>query len=183
MVQSSNGDNHFHVHIVAQLAALDAEAHEGDGAVGIFGGEEAIDFTLQHQIGAVVAEQRDAVGDPVFAQQMFGADQPIIENIEEAGGAHVGGRIQIFREGAHGAFVDLEEQAVFAAEVLEDGTFGDAECGGNVADAGGLVTVLGEVLHGSVDDAGALGFGPGTGRVLTHVTRRCDGIAGDSAHE
>src|SRR5580698_2043445 len=113
---------------------------------------------------------------------MFGADEPVVKNIEESRGANFGRSVEIFGEGAHGAFVDFEEQAVLAAEMLEDRTFGDAKCRGDIADAGGVITILREMLHGGFDDAGALGLRTGAGREVARVTRRGDGIAGDSAH-
>ena len=40
--------------------------------------------------------------------------------------------------------------------MLEDGTFGDAEGDGDVADPRGMISVLGEMLSGGFDDAAAL---------------------------
>jgi hypothetical protein len=39
------------------------------------------------------------------------------------------------------------------------------------------------MLHGGIDNAGALGFGAGPGWVMARVTRGSDGIAGNSTHE
>ena len=138
-----------------KFAALQTEAHEAYRTVGIFGDQKAVDLALQNQVGAVVAQQRNAIGNPVLAQQVFGADQPVAEHFEETGRANFRGRVQIFGKRANCALIDLEEQTVLAAEVLEDGTLGDAERDGNVADACGVISMLGKMLRGRFDDAGA----------------------------
>src|SRR5277367_6477542 len=66
--------------------------------------------------------------------------------------------------------------------MLEDGTLGDSERSGNVADAGGMVAVLGEVLRCGFDNAGALLFRPRPDGDVALVERRSDAIAGDSRH-
>ena len=151
-----NGDDHFRVHVGAQFAALQAEAHEGDGSVRIFGDQKTINFPLQRKIGAIVAEQRNAIRNPIFAQQMFGADQPIIQDIEKSSGANWDGCVQIFWERMHRSLVDFEKEAIFTTKMLEDGTLCNTERGGHVAHPGGMVSVLSKMLHGDIDDAGTL---------------------------
>src|SRR5580698_10432840 len=46
-------NDHLDVHVLAQFAAIEPEAHEGDGSVGIFADEEAVNLALQNKIGAV----------------------------------------------------------------------------------------------------------------------------------
>jgi hypothetical protein len=46
-----------------------------------------------------------------------------------------------------------------------------------------VIAVLSEVLHGGVNDAGALGVGSGTRSVLAYITWGRDGTTGNSAHE
>jgi hypothetical protein len=43
-----------------------------------------------------------------------------IQNVEESGRANFGRRVEVLGKRVHGALVDLEEKAVFAAEVLKD---------------------------------------------------------------
>ena len=85
--------------------------------------------------------------------------------------AHFSRSIKIARKRTHGFLVDLEEQAVFAAEMLEDGTLGDAEGGGDVTDTGGVVSLLGKMAHSGVNNAGPLAFGTRPWRHMA-VTRR-----------
>ena len=66
--------------------------------------------------------------------------------------------------------------------MLEDGALGDAQRDGDVADAGGVVAVLGEMLRRGLDDAGALRLRPGARRRLPLVQRRSNAVAGDSWH-
>ena len=87
---------------------------------------------------------------------MLGAHQPVAQHFEKSGAADFGRRIQIFWEASHRPFVDFEEQSVFAAEVLEDGTLGDAEGDSDVTDSGRVISMLGEMLGGDFDDASAL---------------------------
>src|SRR6266436_9768366 len=47
-------DHHLNVEVVAKLAAFQAEAHETDRAIRVFADQEAIDLTLENQVGAVV---------------------------------------------------------------------------------------------------------------------------------
>lgn len=84
-------DDHFDVHVLAQFAAVQAEADKTYGAVGIFADEEAVDLALQDEIGAIVSQERNTIGDPVLVHEMFGADQPVAENFEEASLANFGG--------------------------------------------------------------------------------------------
>ena len=91
--------------------------------------------------------------------------------------------IEIGGEGADGSFVDLEEQTVLADEMLEDRAFGDAKLGRYVGDAGGVITLLGEVAHGDVDDARAFRFRARTGRDIVAVAWWTDQTAADSAHQ
>ena len=103
---------------------------------------------------------------------MLGADQPVAQHFEEASLRELrGGRRDIWRR-TNGALVDFEEQSVLAAEVLEDGTLGDAERDGDVADAGGVITVLGEMLSGGFDDAAALCLGARASGGLALIERR-----------
>jgi len=114
--------------------------------------------------------------------QVFGAGQPVSQDREESFLADFRGYIEIFRKGADSAFVNFEEQSVFAAEVLEDGTFGDAQGNSNISDPGGMVAVLGEMQSCGLDNATALRLGAGTRFELALIERRCSAIAGYSWH-
>src|SRR5262249_20776915 len=122
-----DGDDHFRIGVFAQLAAIHTEANEADGAIRIFGDKEAIDLALQDKVCAVAAEERDTVSIPIFVQYVFRPSEPITHNLEESLLANFRGSIEIFRKRTNGALVDLEEESVFAAEVLKDGALGDAE--------------------------------------------------------
>jgi hypothetical protein len=66
--------------------------------------------------------------------------------------------------------------------VLEYGTLGDAQSGGDITDAGVVISMLGEVLGGGFDDARALRLRTGADFRLTLIERGRDTIAGDSRH-
>src|SRR5438552_2310252 len=83
--------------------------------------------------GSTVRHQVDAIRDPVLAHHVLGADQPVAQDLEKAAGADIGRHIEIRREGARRLLVGLEEKAVFASEMLKDGTLGNAQFLGNVA--------------------------------------------------
>ena len=113
---------------------------------------------------------------------MLGSHQPVAQHFEEAGRANFRGRVQIFGKRSNGAFVDLEEKTVLAAEVLEDGTLGDAERDGDIADAGGVITMLREMLRGGFDDSAAFRLRSGARGGLALVLRRGNPVAGNSWH-
>src|SRR4029077_7278050 len=50
-------DDHLDVHVLAQFAAIEPEAHEDDGSVGIFADKEAVNLALQYKIGTVISQQ------------------------------------------------------------------------------------------------------------------------------
>ena len=141
------------VDVIAKLVALQSEAHKCPPSVGVFVHQEAVDLTAQREIGAVVADQVNAIWNPVVAQHVLGARQPVTHDFPKPFCLHFRRAIEVGGKGTHRLDVDLEEQSVFAAEVLEDGAFGDAELLRDIADARLVVSVLGEVLHGSFDDA------------------------------
>ena len=177
-----NGNDHLDVHIFAQLVALQSKADKAHGAVRIFTDQEAVNLALQHKVGAVIAEQRNTVRNPVLVHQVLGADEPVAQHFEKASQTNFRGRIQVFGEGADGTFIDFEEQPVFAAEVLEDGAFGDAKGDGDVADSGRVIAMLGKMLRGGFDDAAALCLRAWAGWGLTLVEGWSNAIAGDSWH-
>ena len=76
--------DHLNVHVVAQFVALQPEADESHRAIGIFADEETINLAPQYEIGPVVPEKRDAVRNPIVVQQMFGANQPVAQNVEKS---------------------------------------------------------------------------------------------------
>src|ERR1700677_2334724 len=115
-------------------------------------------------------------------QQMFGAHQPIIKNLEKPSGTYFCRRIEILGKRTHSLFIDLEEKTVLAAKMLEDRSLGDAERNSHVANAGGMVTVFRKVLHGRIDNAGALGLRTRSWRRVAHITRWINRIAGNSTH-
>src|SRR5437016_2563119 len=168
-------DDDLYIEVLAQFAAFQAEAHESDSAVWVFGDQKAIDLAPQGEVGSIVPHQVNAIRDPVLAHHVLGADQPVAQDLEKAAGADIGRHIEIRREGARRLLVGLEEKAVFASEMLEDGTLGNAQFLGNVADAGGFVTLSGKMAHGHLDNTSPLGFGarakrlrPGGGCTGTH---------------
>ena len=62
-----NRNDHFDIHIVAQFPAVKAEAHKRYRTVRIFCNQEAIDLASENEVCAVIAQQRNAIRDPVFA--------------------------------------------------------------------------------------------------------------------
>src|SRR5262249_54914984 len=148
----------------AELAAVDAEADEGGRAVDVLVAQEAVDFLTELQVRAVVAEQRDAVRDPVLADEPVGPLEPVAQDREESPADDLGGSVEPGGEGGDGLLVAGEEEPLLAAEVLEDGALRDRELGGDVLDAGGMVAALGEVPHRGLEDSGALGLGAHSGR-------------------
>src|SRR5580658_711081 len=111
---------------------------------------------------------------------MLGPREPIMQNREKATSSNFWGRIQIFRKRAYGALVDLEEQTILAAEVLEDRALRDSKTRRDIAYTSRVITVLGEMLHSSFDNAAALGVGARTRRGNSMVKRRRCSITGDS---
>ncbi len=107
--------------------------------------------------------------------------QPVAEDVEEAVLANLGRSVKVTGKRSHRLLVDFEEQAVLAAEVLKDGTLGNAEGGGDVADPGGMVPLFGEMTHGGVNNAGPLAFGTGARRHMT-VTRRRNQATSNPTH-
>src|SRR5258705_13752477 len=113
---------------------------------------------------------------------MLGASEPIAQHGEEALILHVGWGIEIGGKSSHGFLVDLEEETVLAAEVLENRAFGDVQFGGDIADACRMVSLLGKMAHRRIDDAGSLCLGARARGNLVSVTRWTDHAAGNSAH-
>ena len=103
-----------------------------------------------------------------------------MQHREKATGSNLWGRIQIFRKRAHGALVDLEEQTILAAEMLEDRTLRDAKTRSDITHSSRVITVLGEMQHSSFDNAAAFGVGARTRRPNRMVERRRCSITGDS---
>src|SRR5215467_4987327 len=113
---------------------------------------------------------------------MFGADEPVPQHGEESVLLHIGGRIQVSGKRAHGLLVDLEKKSVLAPEMLKDRTLRDAQFGRDVADSRGMVTLLGKVARGHVNDAGALGFRSRTHGWAAHVPGRTRHTASYATH-
>ena len=178
-----NRNDHFQVEILPEFSALEAKFYECNRAVGVLGHVETVDLTLKRQIGSIVPEQGDAIRNPIFMEQMLGSGKPVAQDFEESPVPDLLRSVEIGGEGADGFFVDLEEQTVLADEMLEDRAFGDAKLGRYVGDAGGVITLLGEVAHGDVDDARAFRFRARTGRDIVAVAWWTDQTAADSAHE
>src|ERR1700685_2291638 len=112
---------------------------------------------------------------------MLGAHQPIFQDFEESLVTHFRRCVKISRKRSDGFFIDFEKQTIFAAKMLEDGSFGDSESGGDVADASSVVALFGEMAHGGVNNSGSFAFRPGPGRHAT-ITRRRNQAATDSTH-
>src|SRR4029434_2045884 len=89
-------------------------------------------------------------------QHVFRADQPITKNFEEPLRLNLLGCVEVGWKRPNRFLVHLKKQAVFAAEMLEDRTFGDTELRSDVAHAGGVVSLLSKMPHGSIDDPGTL---------------------------
>src|SRR5882672_321885 len=113
---------------------------------------------------------------------MFGASEPVTEHFEKSLLLHLGRSLHVFRERPHSLFVRFKKQTVFALKMLEDGTFGDAQFGGDVLDAGGAVAVLGEVTDGYFNDSSAFGLRTRTWFSLRPQLRRLGQAAGYSIH-
>jgi hypothetical protein len=116
-------------------------------------------------------------------QQVLGPSQPIPQDCEEALVADLCGDVQVGRKSSNGLLVDLEEQAVLAAEVLKHRSLGDTQLSSNVTYAGGMIALLGEVPHRGIDDPGTLGLGSGTGRNMTAILRWTGKATGNSTHD
>ena len=139
--------------VAAQLAAGQALPHEGHGPVGVLAGEVAVDLQAQGEVAAVVPDEGEPPGDVVLVDEVLAPLQPIPEGGEEALRAHRRGRVLVARQRLHRALVGGQEEALLAAEVLEDRALGDPQLGRHVLDAGGLVPGLREAPHGGGEDA------------------------------
>src|ERR1700722_4341469 len=113
---------------------------------------------------------------------MLGTHQPVTQHFEKPGRANFSGRIQILGKRSHGAFIDFEEQSILAAEVLEDGPFGNAEAYGDVPDASGVIPMLGKMMSSGLNDSGPFCLRAGAGLALPLIERRRNAIAGNSWH-
>ena len=83
--------------------------HERGAAVGILREQKAIDFAFQRQIHSVISEQRHAIGNPIFAHHVFGAHQPVAQNLEKSLFANLRRAIQVCRKRTHRFFVRFEK--------------------------------------------------------------------------
>src|SRR5579863_4687680 len=114
--------------------------------------------------------------------EVFSAYQPVTQHFEKSGLTNFRRGVEVAGERAHCAFVDLEKQSVFTAEVLEDGAFRDTQRRRDIADSSRMVSMLRKMIRGGFDDAGPLRLGTGTQLNLPLVERWCSAIAGDSRH-
>src|ERR1700722_8168022 len=90
--------------------------------------------------------------------QALGARQPVPQYFEESAIADLSRRIQIARKRPRGPLVNLQEQSVLAAEMLENGSLGNIQCRGQVTDARRVIAVFGEMAHGGVHNLVSLAF-------------------------
>ena len=109
--------------------------------------------------------------------------KPVAEDFKEAQLPNLCGNIEISRKGADSSLIYLEEQTVFAAKMLEDGTLGNAKSNGNVADARRMIAVFGEMLRCRLNNSATFRLGARTRFDLALIKRRCDSVAGDSRHD
>ncbi len=128
MVPIENGDDERGIDVRANFSARDAEANEGGAAIGIFGEQEAIDFALEREVHAVISQERNAVRNPVVAQQALGGEQPVMQDFEKSLFANLRRAFEIGGKGADGFFVGFEEESALAAEILEDGALATPSC-------------------------------------------------------
>jgi hypothetical protein len=150
--------------------------------VGIFAQKETVNLALQDEIGIVIPKESNAIRNPVALQQVFRTHQPVTQHFEKAGLTNFRRRLKVLSKGADRALMHFEEHPVLAAKVLKNGAFGNAKREGDVTDSDRMMTTLGKMLRGSVDDAAALRLRPGTSESLALVMVRCTTVAGDSWH-
>src|SRR5512132_1198942 len=113
---------------------------------------------------------------------MLGPLEPVAEHAEKSESLYLRGGIEVSRKRAHRLLVDLEEQAVLAAKVLEDRALGDIQLRSDVSHPGRVISLFSEVAHGRIDDPGTLCLRTGAGWNLIAITGRSNKTAGDSAH-
>jgi hypothetical protein len=123
--------------------ARNPELDELERSVRILAHEPPIDVSLQHEIGAVVADQRHSVGDVILVDEMLGPLQPVRDRREEPLVEHARGRVDPGRQGGHRPLVGLEEEAGLGSEVLEDRALRDPELDGHRLHLRALVPLLG----------------------------------------
>ena len=78
-----NRNDESGVDVGADFATGDSEADKGGAAVRIFLEQKAIDFALEGEIHAVISEQGDAIGNPIFADEALGAGEPVFQGGEK----------------------------------------------------------------------------------------------------
>src|SRR5215472_2062610 len=113
---------------------------------------------------------------------MFGTKKPIAEDLKESLLTNFGRRVEILGKGTNRQFVNLEEEAILAAEVLEDRTLGNTQTGGDITDAHGVISMLSKMLRRGFDDACALGLRSWPQLGVPLVKRRRDAITGNPRH-
>src|SRR5579863_4341189 len=66
------GDDHFHIHVFAQFAAIQAKAHKQYSPVRILRNQKAVNLASLMHISPIIHDKCDEVRDPVLVQKMLG---------------------------------------------------------------------------------------------------------------
>src|SRR5689334_12623191 len=66
-----NRDDHLNIDVIAQLTTLHAKTYECAPTVRILAHEKPVDLATQHEICSIVANQVNAIWDPVVAQHVL----------------------------------------------------------------------------------------------------------------
>src|SRR5207244_11778271 len=106
--------------VVPTLPSRDAELDELERPVWVLTDEEPIDVALQGEVGAVVADQGNAVGDEILVDQVLRAPQPVQEGLEEARLENLLGCVEPSGERRRRLLVRLQEQRGLRAGVFAD---------------------------------------------------------------
>src|ERR1700722_15425889 len=112
---------------------------------------------------------------------MFSSHQPVTQYLEKSPIPDFHWSVEVTGKRAHRFLVDFEKQAVLAAEVLEDGSFGDAKKRRDISHPRGMAALLGKRTHGCVSDPGSLTLRPRPRRHIAIAWRR-DNTASNSTH-
>ena len=144
--------DHLGVDVVAELATLDPELDELEGAVRVLAAHEPVDRPADVQARCRARDQRHAVRHRIrstsssarWSHQSNTAQNPC--STTSAGASSQAGSRR------DGSLERLEEQRFLGAEVQEDGALRHADLGGHVLDAGTSVAPVGELPHRGIED-------------------------------
>src|SRR5579871_261370 len=78
-----NRNHHLDIEVAAEFTPFEPKAYEVHPSVRIVSDHKSINLAAQAQVSTVLAEQVDAVRNPVFTQHVLDTHQPVIKHAEK----------------------------------------------------------------------------------------------------